>query len=61
MTGARAFFLIFYGVLALIGLFLAAAAKDAGITIFAWGLLLFGVLNAYRTIGAHFTDAGKAH
>jgi hypothetical protein len=60
MTGARAFFLIFYGVLALTGLFLAAAAKDAGIAIFAWGLLLFGVLNAYRTIGAHFDDR-KAH
>jgi hypothetical protein len=61
MTAARVFFLIFYGVLALIGLFFAAAAKDAGITIFAWGLLLFGVLNAYRTIGAHYSDAGRAH
>jgi hypothetical protein len=59
MTAARAFFLIFYGVLALVGLFLAAAAKDAGITIFAWGLVLFGVLNAYRTIGAHFSEAGR--
>jgi hypothetical protein len=61
MTGARVFFLIFYGVLALAGLFLAAAAKDVGITIFGWGLVLFGVLNAYRTIGAHFSEAGKAH
>jgi hypothetical protein len=59
MTGTRAFFLIFYGVLALVGLFLAAAAKDAGITIFAWGLVLFGVLNAYRTIGVHFDEAGR--
>jgi hypothetical protein len=61
MTGARVFFLIFYGVLALVGLFLAAAAKDVGITIFAWGLLLFGVLNAYRTIGAHFSEASARH
>jgi len=61
MTGARAFFLVFYGVLALVGLFLAAAAKDAGITIFAWGLVLFGVLNAYRTIGTHFDEAGRPH
>ena len=59
MTGARAFFLIFYGLLALVGLFLAAAARDAGITIFAWGLVLFGVLNAYRTIGVHYDEAGR--
>jgi hypothetical protein len=61
MTGARVFFLAFYAVLALVGLFLAAAAQDVGITIFGWGLVLFGVLNAYRTIGAHFDEAGKAH
>jgi hypothetical protein len=61
MTAARVFFLIFYGLLALVGLFLAAAAKDAGITIFAWGLLLFGVLNAYRTIGMHYGEASARH
>lgn len=61
MSGGRIFFLAFYAVLALVGLFLAAAAKDAGISIFAWGLILFGVLNAYRTIGAHYGEAGKAH
>ena len=61
MSGGRVFFLAFYAVLALVGLFLAAAAQDAGITIFAWGLILFGVLNAYRTIGAHYSEAGKAH
>lgn len=61
MTGARVFFLMFYGLLALIGLFLAAASVDAGISIFAWGLVLFGVLNAYRTIGAHYSEAGRAH
>jgi len=61
MTPGRAFFLVFYGVLALLGLFLAAAAQDVGISIFGWGLVLFGVLNAYRTIGAHYDDAGRAH
>lgn len=61
MTGARVFFLVFYALLALIGLFLAAAALDVGISIFAWGLILFGVLNAYRTIGAHFDEVGRAH
>ena len=37
MTGARVFFLVAYVVLALGGLFLAAAARDIGISIFGWG------------------------
>jgi hypothetical protein len=61
MTATRAFFIAFYAVIALVGLFLAAAAKDAPIAIFAWGLVLFGVLNAYRTIGVHFDESHKAH
>lgn len=56
MTGSRVFFLVLYAVLALGGLFLAAAARDAGIAIFAWGLVLFGVFNAYRTVGAHYGE-----
>mgnify|MGYP005829530911 CR=1 FL=1 len=56
MTGARAFFLVFYGVLALIGLFMAGAARDAGIAIFGWGLLLFGVLNAFNAIKTHYDE-----
>jgi multisubunit Na+/H+ antiporter MnhC subunit len=56
MSAGRVFFMIFYGVLALIGLFAAAASKDLGMSIFGWGLLLFGVLNAYRTIGAHYSE-----
>jgi hypothetical protein len=56
MTATRAFFLIFYGLLAFLGLVLAAIAEDLGISIFGWGLVLFGVLNAYRTIGAHFDE-----
>lgn len=61
MTGARVFFMVFYGVLAFVGLIMAGIAKDIGISIFGWGLVLFGVLNAYRTIGAHYDEAGKAH
>ena len=56
MTGARLFFLIFYGLITFIGLFLAAAARDVGITIFGWGLLLFGVLNAFNAIKVHFDE-----
>ena len=61
MTGSRVFFLLFYSVLALGGLFLAAAARDVGISIFGWGLVVFGVLNAYRTIGAHFGELENRH
>ena len=61
MSGARIFFLVFYALLAFIGLLLAGIAKDIGISIFGWGLVLFGVLNAYRTIGAHYDNPGKAH
>ncbi len=56
MTGARVFFLVFYGVLALIGLVMAAAARDIGISIFGWGLVLFGVLNAFNAIKVHFDE-----
>lgn len=56
MTGARMFFMAFYALLALLGLFMAAAATDVGITIFGWGLVLFGVLNVFRNIGTHFDE-----
>ncbi|MEO3474573.1 hypothetical protein AAFN86_22085 [Roseomonas sp. CAU 1739] len=56
MTGARVFFLITYVVLGLVGLFLAAAARDVGIAIFGWGLVLFGVLNAFNAIKVHFDE-----
>ena len=56
MTGARVFFLVTYAVLALLGLFMAAAARDVGIAIFGWGLLLFGVLNAFNAIKVHFDE-----
>lgn len=56
MTGARVLFMVVYVVLALGGLFLAAAAKDIGISIFGWGLVLFGVLNAFGAIKTHFDE-----
>lgn len=57
MSASRVFFLIFYGVIALLGLFLAAAARDVGITVFAWGLVAFGVLNAFNAIRVHYDEA----
>lgn len=61
MSASRVFFLVFYGVIALLGLFLAAAARDVGITIFGWGLLAFGVLNAFNSIKVHFDEAEGRH
>jgi hypothetical protein len=49
---------IFTGVisigLALLGLILAANARDAGMSVFAYGLILFGVLFVFARISAHF-------
>ena len=56
MTGARLFFFILYGLLALLGLFTAAAARDVGITIFGWGLVLFGVLNVFNGIRVYYDE-----
>ena len=56
MTGSRVFFLVFYAVIALVGLFLAAAARDVGMTIFGWGLVAFGVLNTFNAIKVHFDE-----
>jgi hypothetical protein len=56
MSGTRMLFLVAYVLLALGGLFLAAAAKDIGISIFGWGLVLFGVLNAFNAIKVHFDE-----
>jgi len=57
MSASRVFFMVAYGVIALLGLFLAAAARDVGITIFGWGLVAFGVLNAFNSIKAHYDEA----
>ncbi len=56
MTGGRIFFFILYGLLALLGLVMAAAARDVGITIFGWGLLFFGVLNVFNLIKLHYDE-----
>lgn len=61
MTGSRVFFLVFYVAIALLGLFMAAAARDVGISIFGWGMLLFGVLNAFNAIKVHFDEAEARH
>lgn len=61
MTGSRIAFLVFYAAIALLGLFMAAAARDFGITIFGWGMVLFGVLNAFNAIKVHFDEAEARH
>ncbi|MBB5690325.1 hypothetical protein GXW77_06935 [Roseomonas alkaliterrae] len=61
MSANRVFFMVLYGLLALLGVILAAAARDVGISLFGWGLVAFGVLNAFNTIKVHFDEAEGRH
>jgi len=61
MTGARVFFLALYGVLALLGLFTAAAAQDIGMSIFGFGLIGFSLFCIFHTIKTHFDQAKAGH
>jgi hypothetical protein len=61
MTGARILFLGLYGLLALLGLFTAAAAQDIGMSIFGFGLIGLGVLCIFHTIKSHFDQAEANH
>jgi len=54
MSTPRLCFLILYALLALVGLFTAAASDNFGVSVFAFGLIGFGVIGAYGTIGRHF-------
>jgi hypothetical protein len=59
MTGTNIFFLAFSALIALVGLFAAAAARETGLSIFGLGLMAFGVLFAYGVIKRIF-DAAEA-
>jgi hypothetical protein len=61
MTGARVFFLALYGMLALLGLFTAAAAQDIGMSIFGFGLIGFSLFCIFHTIKTHFDQAEAEH
>jgi len=61
MSGSRVFFMVVYAAIALLGLFTAAAARDLGIGIFGWGMLLFGVLSVFNAIRVHFDEAEARH
>ena len=61
MTGARVFFLGLYGLLALLGLFAAAAAQDIGMSIFGFGLISFSLFCIFHTIKTHFDQAEANH
>jgi len=50
-----------YGLLALLGLFTAAKAQDIGMSIFGFGLILFGLLCVFNTIRTHFDQAEAQH
>ncbi|MFN9095563.1 MAG: hypothetical protein ACK5WN_14825 [Alphaproteobacteria bacterium] len=61
MNGARIFFLALYGLLALLGLFAAAAAQDIGMSIFGFGLIGFGLMCIFHNIKAYFDQAEARH
>lgn len=60
MSGSRAFFLIFYGICVMVGLFHAAIAQDIGITIFGFGLLAYGVFSGFFTVKMHYDEIDAA-
>lgn len=51
------FFGLLAAVVALVGLFVAALAHDLGMTLFGWGLLVFGVLFTFWSIKRSFDKA----
>jgi hypothetical protein len=61
MSGSRVFFLVFYILVALVGLLQAGTARDDGITIFGLGLLIFGVFRAFSSIKLHFDEIEQSH
>jgi hypothetical protein len=56
MSGSRVFFTIFAGLIALVGLFAAAASHDY-LQVFGIFLFLFGVIFAYGCVKRHFDEA----
>lgn len=60
MTPIRTVLLAFSGVLALLGLFVLAAARDTGLIVFGWGLVAFGLLFGFSLIKRNFDEAEAA-
>jgi hypothetical protein len=60
MNASRWFFIAFGALIALAGLFLAATAEAPHLSIFAFGLLGFGVLFALSCVKRHFDEADSA-
>jgi hypothetical protein len=59
MTDTRIAFMIFSALLALLGLFTAAAARETGLAVFGWGLLGFGYLFCFWLVKRHFDEAER--
>lgn len=56
MTAAKFFFLALYAVIALVGLYTAAAAQ-AYLQFFGFALMVFGAGSAFGTVKRHFDEA----
>lgn len=59
MSGSRWFFLIFSGVIALVGLLAAGMARDY-LQFFGFALMLFGLAFGFGCIKRHFDEAEAA-
>ena len=58
MNGCRVFFIVFYALCAFVGL-LALGKGDVYLAMFGLLLMIFGLANAYKTIGRSY--GAKAH
>jgi hypothetical protein len=56
MSATKFFFIALYAVMALVGLFAAAAANDY-LQFFGFALFLFGIGCAFATVKRHFDEA----
>ena len=52
--------MVLSALLALLGLFAAAAAREAGLSVFGWGLLGFGVAFCFWLLKRTFDEADAA-
>jgi hypothetical protein len=60
MTPTRIAFLALAGAILILGLFVAAAARELPLAIFGWGLVAFGVFFAFTRVKETMDDEERA-
>jgi len=58
MSGAKYFFIVFYALVAVIGLVTLGLAHDY-LQFFGFALLAFGIISAFLTMKRHFDETEK--